>query len=318
MPLVKTIGTAVIRKLVFLAPWGAREAMLDACIDRIGASNVSVRVMKRIGLVEVAANGDCGVVSSSWNDTAVLPEYARTGRFAETVTATAQAFFAKHPTGGTFMDIGANIGLTTIPIARNALVHCLTFEPESTNFGFLQRNIARNAPGSDVEFHQIALWHSQTVMSLTLAEGNIGDHRLSEIGGGERKRVEVQALPLDHFLDSVRGPLAIKMDTQGAEPHIIAGGQKVFAKAGLVAIEFCPFLMRQLGGDPEVVIDYLSGFDSVAIMPGGRSVQPRYSTFSEAQRTLKEKLLTATDNDGDYLDILATRDSTASDKSLGT
>ena len=156
---MKQSAAALIRSLVFHAPWGAREAMLQACIDRMGPNEVAARILPRMKIVEVSAAGDRGIVASSWNDQCVLPEYASTGTFAETVTTALQEFFAKD--GGTFMDIGANIGLTTIPIAQNPLVRCLAFEPEPDNFRFLQRNVARNAPDGKVEFHQVALFHSR-------------------------------------------------------------------------------------------------------------------------------------------------------------
>ena len=113
---------------------------------------------------------------------------------------------------------------------------------------------------------------------------------------------------MDDYLPQVEGKLAIKIDTQGAEPFVVAGGQQVLARAGLVAMEFCPFLMRQLGGDPKVVIDVLSGFDRVAVMSGGVAETPRFIAPSAAQAILREKIKTATDSDGDYLDILAARD----------
>ena len=73
------------------------------------------------------------------------------------MTEALQAFFA--PTGGTYLDIGANIGLMTVPFARDPRIRCLAFEPDPTNFGFLQRNIApRNAPASSAELHQVALF----------------------------------------------------------------------------------------------------------------------------------------------------------------
>jgi hypothetical protein len=42
--------------------------------------------------------------------------------------------------------------------------------------------------------------------------------------------------PLDEFLDRIEGRLALKVDTQGAEPFVVAGGKGVFAKAGLVLL----------------------------------------------------------------------------------
>ncbi len=302
---MKQLSKALLRYLVFHAPWGAREAVLQACIDRVGAVEVGSRLFPKLKVIEIGAAGDRGIVTSAWNDLFVLPEYAATGTFAETVTSALTDFFGNG--GGTYMDVGANIGLTTIPVARNPQVQCLAFEPEPTNFGFLQRNVARNAPEGMVEFHQVALFHERGSMSLSIADANIGDHRLTLAGVPGRRSIEIPTVPLDDFYTRITGPLAIKIDTQGAEPFVLAGAQKILAKVGLLVIEFCPFLMQQLGGDPNVVIEAVSGFDRIAVMSGGRAETPIFVSVDAAQKILRDKVKTADASDGDYLDIMAVR-----------
>ena len=306
---LKNIITAIIRWAVFCVPWGVREAITQACIDRSGARAIGARLFPRLNIVELGVPGDRGIITSAWNDTGVLPEYAETGTFARSVTSALVDFFGAG--GGTYIDIGANIGLTTIPVARNPLVRCIAFEPEPLNFSFLKRNVARNAADGTVDFQQVALYHSRGIMSLAVADGNIGDHRLTQGEIPGRQTVEISTLLLDDFLDKIVEPLAIKIDTQGAEPSILAGGRKVVAKAGLLAMEFCPFLIEQLGGDPNVVIDLLSDFDRVAIMQGGVAESPIFDTSEVAQRILRRKLETARPTDDDYLDIMAVRSARA-------
>jgi hypothetical protein len=302
---MKKIAKRLIREIVLRAPWGARETMLQACIERMGPAAVGSRLFQQLNIVEVVANGDRGYVSSAWNDQYVLPEYAQTGTFSETISRHFLSFFEAE--GGTFFDVGANIGLTTIPIARNPIVHCLAFEPEPTNFGFLHRNVARNAPNANVQFHQAALFTEHGSMQLSVASENIGDHRLTRNGIQGRPSVTVPTLPLDYFLPEARGKLGLKIDTQGAEPFVVGGGQQVLDRTGLLAIEFCPFLMRQLGGDPEVVIAALSRFDRLAIMAGGIAETPTFIQPQVAVAILRDKIRTARNDDGDYLDILAIR-----------
>lgn len=304
---VKQLAKAIIRELVLRAPWGVREAIFDAYIDRIGIFEIGARFFPKLKIVEIGAAGDRGIVTSAWNDAFVLPEYAATGTFAQTVMLEFVNFFGSG--GGTYMDIGANIGLTTIPVARNPHVRCLSFEPEPLNFEFLKRNVARNAVGGSVEFHRVALFESRGLMSLALADRNIGDHRLTMGTVPGRRTIEIPTVPLDDFLDRVTEPLAVKVDTQGAEPFIIAGGSKVLARAGLLAMEFCPHLMRQMGGDPNVVIELMSRFDRVAVMSGGSAEVPNYIGPADAQSILLHKLKTAAASDRDYVDILATRKS---------
>ena len=176
------------------------------------------------------------------------------------------------------------------------------------NFGYLKRNIARNVEGASVEFHPIALFDTHSTMSMSIAEANLGDHRLTRDAVPDRRTIQVPVVPLDDFLDRIEGRLAVKVDTQGAEPFVIAGGKGVFARAGLVAMEFCPYLMRQLGGDPNIVIDLVTNFDRVAVMSGGKADAPCYIGPSEARNMLEHKLRTAANTDEDYLDILAARE----------
>jgi FkbM family methyltransferase len=279
--------------------------MLQACIDRVGVAEVGSRLFPKLKIVEIGAKGDRGIVTSSWNDNFVLREYADTGAFAPTVTSALLDFFGAD--GGTYMDVGANIGLTTIPLARNPRIRCIAFEPEPLNFGFLQRNVARNAPDAVVEFHELALFHERGSMSLSIADANIGDHRLTRNSVPGRHTIEIPTVPLDDFDTRISGKLAIKIDTQGAEPFVIAGAQKVLAKAGLLVVEFCPFLMRQLGGDPNIVIESMASFDRIAVMTGGHAELPNFISTELAQTIMRDKLRTAEASDGDYLDIMAFR-----------
>jgi len=302
---MKQLAKTAIRFLVRRAPWGVRDAALNGICDRIGYVEVSKRLFPKLHISEVGVWGDCGVIASAWNDRMVLPEYARTGTFESMMVREIQTFFGQQ--GGTYIDIGANIGLTTIPIARNPLVRCLAFEPEPGNFHFLRRNVERNVPNNSVELHQLALFDHHATVSLAVADDNLGDHRVTLNGIPGRPTIEVPAVPLDEFHDRVRGPLAIKVDTQGAEPYVVAGAQRVLREAGLLVMEFCPFLMRELGGDPHIVIELLSDFDTVALVEDTQGPAPTFLPPADAQRRLREKLRTARDVDADYLDIVAKR-----------
>src|SRR5215469_15569687 len=123
MSKIKSALKSIIRSAASHAPWGMREAMVDACIARdlgllescLNHLNFSdprysyllySHFLSNSRLVEISASGDRGIVTSSSRDTTVLKEYADTGTFAETVTTTLNEFFSHN--GGTYVDIGAN------------------------------------------------------------------------------------------------------------------------------------------------------------------------------------------------------------------
>ena len=109
------------------------------------------------------------------------------------------------------------------------------------NFEFLKRNVTRNAPNGTVDFQKVALYHSRGSMSLAIADGNIGDHRLTRGGVAGRRTVEISTVPLDDFLSQVNEPLAIKIDTQGAEPFITAAWARSLPRLDCLSWNFARF-----------------------------------------------------------------------------
>ena len=105
----------------------------------------------------------------------------------------------------------------------------------------------------------MALFRQRTTLSLALAEGNIGDRRLTIAGVPGRRTAKVPAVPLDDFIDNLRPPLAVRSDTL----VVIAGGPRVLCQVGLQIMEFGQHLMRQLDGDSEIPIFLVSNFQSV-------------------------------------------------------
>ncbi|HVV15210.1 MAG TPA: FkbM family methyltransferase [Candidatus Paceibacterota bacterium] len=215
-------------------------------------------------VTDIRVEGSYGTIIGSPEDGAVLAAYARTGAWAEEFNSYFGDFFEKSG-GGTYIDIGANIGLTTIPIGRNAAVVCKAFEPEPRNLAYLQENVRENCPAGNVEIFNTALFDAKTTIEFELAERNLGDHRIRFSGEdgayGEKGRTQivVEADLLDNVLDlkTLPQPIAVKIDTQGAEAHVFAGGRTVLASARLVAFEFWPYGLARAQGDTASVRRFL-------------------------------------------------------------
>ena len=126
-----------------------REAVIEGLLPATDTSFRLVgRLAEELGFTGLVAEGSCGVIRGSLDDTAALLRYARDSYWAPRQRALFEALF--HPAGGTYIDIGANIGLTVIPIAGNAAVDCHAFEPHPTNFKHLRENVAVNCPAANV------------------------------------------------------------------------------------------------------------------------------------------------------------------------
>ena len=250
-----------------------------------------------VGISGVVAEGDCGPVVSVPGDFEIHRSYAEEGSWASRTTTVLKEFFARNGASGTYLDIGANIGLTTIPIVQAfPRVRCLAFEPEPRNFRNLAFNLAANCRHIEVKLYQKALFKERSVVSFELAAGNLGDHRLRPLDAGVgvegehlRQVIDVEAVPLDDFAGDVRGSLAAKIDVQGAEPFVFEGGTKVLREASLIVVEWCPYMMKRLGGDFRVVLDFISTyFERCDIVEAEGGGEIRRLSAKEAVAVLKE------------------------------
>jgi FkbM family methyltransferase len=200
--------------------------------------------------------------------------------------------------GGTFIDVGANIGLSSIPIAQNAQVLCHCFEPEPANFSYLATNVKENCHSGNVLLHNLALFDHPSELEFELSSNNMGDHRvrISSTTGAysenARRTIRVTAVRLDDVFrgHALRLPLAVKIDTQGSEPQVVAGGRSVLGQASLVHLEFWPYGMERTGGNVNELLDFFaSTFDQGTMAHGDSSAGP---TWMPARR-LAEQLADA-------------------------
>jgi FkbM family methyltransferase len=253
----RRIYNIIFDEILRADPWGVLAVVGPECHLR------AVRVA-----------GSFGIIQSAPTDNIILRRYAETGRWGQRTTELVSEFFKAR--GGQYVDVGANIGLTTIPIAQDARIDCLAIEPDPTNFENLSVNVAANCPHRNVELRQCAVYVRRERLRFELdAIGNLGDHRLhftkadGQHGEGRRKIIEVEAAPLDELVRDRAGPLAVKIDTQGAEPYVFNGGHRTLARAELVVAEWAPYWLARLGGNPKDVTDFLrDNFRTISIADG--------------------------------------------------
>jgi FkbM family methyltransferase len=232
------------------------------------------------GDTEMVVSGAFGDIVGSVADYAILERYARERTWCPVENAFFEAFFARHG-GGTYLDIGANIGLTAIPVARNAGVRCLAFEPEPANFRYLRRNVVHNC-GANVELFSLALFDRRGRLPLQLSPTNQGDHRVrvaddGPLGEAGWPVVQIDAERLDDVLAGreLRAPLAAKIVAQGAEAHIVAGGRRILARVQAMVVEIYPYALRRMQADMDVLLGFMAEhFTGAAIIDGGSAAQP--------------------------------------------
>jgi FkbM family methyltransferase len=155
---------------------------------------------------------------------------------------------------GTYIDIGANIGVTTVPLAINSQWAFHAFEPDPLNFALLECNLIHNRLHDRIRAYNLALADHPGRLQLKRSPDNFGDCRLVLADdlpdNWDRRDVEVDTL--DHVLSTSNlvSPILVKIDVQGAEPLVFEGGKNVLRQADAVALEFWPSGIVKMGGDP--------------------------------------------------------------------
>ena len=311
MNVMKSFAKAAITGAFSLLPAAGRAAVTEKLLDD-APFNVLASLADKFHVVSLNVQGGYGVIEGSPADASILGTYASTGRWASSTNALLIDFFSEN-NGGTYVDVGANIGLTTIPVAANARVTCFAVEPDPTNYGHLERNVAMNCTNANVTTYPFAVFSRKSTLELERSSFNFGDHRLrlgcepGRMQEHKRKTVTVEAEALDSLIPPLTGPVAVKIDTQGAEVFVIEGGSRTLASCDLLIVEFWPYGMARLGADAESVVRFLeSHFTSVALSTEEHPVAAAMP-IAEAAARLRNMLATQANSIDSYVDVIARR-----------
>ncbi len=139
------------------------------------------------------------------------------------------ALVARHvPPSSTVIDVGANIGLSTILLARLAR-RVIAYEPSPPNVALLRRNLALNGI-TNVEVRAAAASSEPGTLRFHVAQFGAGSHVVASghVSGATTATVEVPAVTLD---SETLPPVAfIKVDAEGHEPDVLAGARRLLAR----------------------------------------------------------------------------------------
>jgi len=163
--------------------------------------------------------------------------------------------------GKRFLDIGANIGTSTVEAMVSA--GCSggwALEPHPENFKLLRQNLLWNDLDQTVEALEMAVSDADGTAVLEVAKVNMGDHRVrvgegaatGHMAEGERETIEVPMRSLDSLVGD--GTVSLDevalawIDTQGHEGNVLAGAT-CLAEAHVPAyVEYWPYALDRAGG----------------------------------------------------------------------
>jgi FkbM family methyltransferase len=212
--------------------------------------------------------------------------------------------------GDTVVDVGANIGWYTVIASRlvgeNGRV--IAFEPDPVNFRYLKRNVEANGC-TNVVLEQKALSTEAGTIQLHLNSKNMGMHSTAlpqELSGGA---IEVEAVPLDDYLQNVEEVNFVKIDVEGAEGFVLGGMHQTLRSAPRLSllVEFAPTRLEAAGCDAEKMLRNLEaqGFRMSSVDSPSRRLAP-----TNADDVLNRL---ATESNLVYLNLLLERGEVSSD-----
>jgi FkbM family methyltransferase len=152
---------------------------------------------------------------------------------------------------GTVIDVGANIGTTTISLlARHGARRVVAFEPEPRNLRLLRCNLILNDLEERAAARGLAVTNAEGEVTLALAPENLGDHRVRTQHSPAEQTVSVPGARLTDALtpEEIEDVSVVWVDTQGHEGHVLAGASALLARRVPWVIEYWPRALREAGG----------------------------------------------------------------------
>jgi FkbM family methyltransferase len=151
--------------------------------------------------------------------------------------------------GDCVLDIGANIGLTVIPAARQVGLtgEVIAFEPSSRAASLLSQSLALNALSGRVTLHQNAVGDAKGFAQLNVGR-NLGHSSLLSLDDSTGQE-EVSVETVDSLVPPGKRVRLAKIDAEGYELRVWQGMQRVIAEnPEMVAIvEFGPSHLARAG-----------------------------------------------------------------------
>lgn len=155
--------------------------------------------------------------------------------------------------GDAAIDVGANIGMTTLLMSRlvgaGGTVH--SFEPNPVDAARVEDLVRLNRI-ANVRLHNVALGPARTTMTLKVIGGwsvsgtlgNLSAEQAAVVSDSHEVRVETG----DSILNGIAGPAFLKIDVEGFECHVLSGMTRFLAETRpAIVTEVDESLLTQCG-----------------------------------------------------------------------
>jgi FkbM family methyltransferase len=180
------------------------------------------------------------------------------------------------PADGVFVDVGANVGIHTLAIARHVSEGgaVVAFEPHPVNHRLLVHNLEQNHLRHVVAENVGLAESAATLTGAARADG--GNWSLASHGD---YRFEVRLLRLDDYWRDHPLPRldVMKIDVEGAEVRVLRGARQTIARfQPLIVFEVCPsWLTKMQTSVVELFAELVGQGYSIHALPGRKIVWDR-------------------------------------------
>ncbi|MCC6723564.1 MAG: FkbM family methyltransferase [Saprospiraceae bacterium] len=135
--------------------------------------------------------------------------------------------------GEVFMDIGSNVGSYAILAGSVAKAQCYAIEPIPSTHAELMENIKLNNLEEMVHAVNIGIGRSEGVLRFT-SDSDTVNHIVPQDDTSTKNTVSVNVESLDYFVEKENiAPAFMKIDVEGFESDVVAGGLKTLANPNL-------------------------------------------------------------------------------------
>jgi FkbM family methyltransferase len=157
----------------------------------------------------------------------------------------------------TFVDVGANIGTTTVPaVLSHGFDSAVAIEPEPENVRVLRMNIVLNDLDDRVKALPVAVSNEVGQSELVVNRTRGGKHWIATDRSNVKQKAEsqiltVETVTLDHLVESgvieAERTGMLWMDAEAHEGHILEGASALLARGTPLVLELNPAYLDRVG-----------------------------------------------------------------------
>ena len=180
---------------------------------------------------------------------------------------------ARVPAGGVFFDIGSYFGYYSLLAAQRG-ARVFAFEPDPANFSLLTQQIALN---SFDQIHASPFALSDAPGRARFASASVDNRGTGHLAGQGEAGDEITLTTLDAFVAErgIERLDALKLDVEGAECRVFAGGQESLRRfRPAMLVELNPPCLERAGSSEQKLLGALSDLGYRPMLATSRGLVP--------------------------------------------